>query len=112
MSPSQSGASPMTLPDNGYDLLRMDPEFSGHCPCANIEYEDPISVDVVLVREFKEPARPGYATPVLDYRQVAGRYGAETRCTDVDACKRRLAAMAAPAVVAGHDVPAPTWFDQ
>lgn len=76
-----------------------------------IEYEDPIPVDVVLVREFKEPARSGYATPTLDYRQVAGRYGAETRCTDVDACSRRQGGQAnqAPAEPAAN--PAATWFD-
>lgn len=79
-----------------------------------IEYEDPIPVDVVLVREFKEPARTGYATPTLDYRQVAGRYGAETRCTDVDACSRRQHLMAAPEAPRPDAVAVPaasTWFD-
>jgi hypothetical protein len=56
-----------------------------------VEYPDPIEVDVASVREFKEPERHGYAQPLIEYHTVAGRYGAETRCTDVAACADRIA---------------------
>lgn len=35
--------------------------------------------------------RKGQAMPELAYHTVPGRYGAETRCTDVEACKARQA---------------------
>jgi len=70
-----------------------------------VEYADPIEVQVTSVREFKEPERRGYSQPQLSHRAVQGRYGAETRCTDVPACvdRQRAVPMNQPAAIAAHD---------
>src|ERR1035437_209582 len=68
-----------------------------------VKYADPVPVSVASIRELKEPDRRGYTQPQLSHRVVPGLYGAETRCTDVPACRERQAAMTTKAAPPRHE---------